>query len=200
MATRKAKKRSDFDSKSEFNAWKKRSDAAKRGWQTRYKRELPKKIRREKKVIANARDLLSRANKKKKKVPAKRKIPAKPVKKPKKKIPVKPGKKPKKRKHRITVTELQKEIAELRAEREWLQMQVEISTWPPDAPLHRLRMDGTVGVEVSRLRQHEEAIGIWQYLEKARLRGPIHLQIAANKVALLYECPIREVYTLLYSP
>jgi len=119
---------------------------------------------------------------------------------------------PKKDKRR---TKLEKELADTRAalakmtkereafERE-LRHQEEISRLTADfVPMYdmdRIRADGTIAVESCRLRHLSETDELRAALQRADDRGEDSLRDMAETIAELYNVPIREVYTLHFSP
>ncbi len=172
MSKRPKKKQSDFNSKSEYQKWVKRSKAAKKGWLTRKAKVLPKKIRRAKQLVNNARAIA-------------KKKPLKPVKQPRKK---KNATEEKKR-----IRQLEKQLAEL--EEKFAETQ-----WPSGVTSDFLRKDGTVALMPCRLRPLPDATYLEKELIDADMKGKNELMAKAQEIAMEFDCPLREVYTLFMSP
>ena len=167
--------------------WLRRSKAAKKGWVTRKKRILPKKIARAKKLIINAQIALGKkpnpriGNTKKKSVRQLEEMNQAAEEK---------------------IVELQRIISDNALTEGWV--------FAEDARM--LREDFTIALEPCRLRHIGETEKLKRILNQAsggnfgvaamdllkfdRRR----LAIAAQKMAEYYDIPLREVYTLFYSP
>lgn len=154
--------------------FKRRSIAAKKGWITRKKRELPKKIRATENIVNNARKVKG--------------------KKPNPRIETK-GK---------SVKQLEKMLAKERAAREAAEQRLEeeiatvgfVDTRSPEY-LHR---DFSIAAHPCRLRHLTEAPDLLETMRKARKKGEVHLGRIAHDIAEWYDVPIKEVYTLFWSP
>lgn len=152
-------------------AHKKRSLAAKRGWQTRKLRTLPKQIRNNKKRIAAV----------------SRKQP-----KPAKKIPRETAK------HRLS--RLEAENASLRDRIAIAEEKAMLDGWPKWMEPGKVRRDGTIGLFRSRLRDLPEADALHTVLQREVIKGAVSFRRFAIFISKKYLCPLREVYTLLESP
>lgn len=154
--------------------FKRRSKAAKKGWETRKRRILPKKIRKEETLVNNA-----------KKVKGK---------KPNPRIETK-GKTAKQLEKMLIKERKAREEAERRLNEEVATVGF-VDARNPEF-LHR---DMTLAVHPCRLRHRPEAPDLRKALKDARKKGLIHLGQLAHDIADFYDLPIREVYTLYWSP
>lgn len=157
---------------------KARSEAAKRGWETRKKKTLKKRIRQTRQKIEAV--------------------------KPKKK---RQGPKARKREQALirvaALDELQAKIAELEKEKAELEVAfrnaLDMRDLVPDAPLDRLKKDGTIALYPSRLRLIPEADELKERLERADQKSRANLDLEAYDISNEYDCPVKEVYTLFFS-
>ena len=65
-------------------------------------------------------------------------------------------------------------------------------------PTELLHKDGSIALEPSRLRHVEESKVLQNFLKKHNNKG--QLDWACNEIAGMYNIPLKEVYTLFYSP
>jgi hypothetical protein len=74
--------------------------------------------------------------------------------------------------------------------------------WPPTRAGHPewLRKDETLAMHPSRLRWIDDAEKLMTRLRAAEERGEFDLIDTADRIALQYDVPIQEVYTLHFSP
>lgn len=169
---------------------KARSQAAKRGWDTRRKKQ---------KEAAKKQAARSRAAKKGWKT---RKAPAVQLKRKKKVLVKKKAKKGSRKKplgrksiSKISNKEKDRIIADLQDQ---LKLERMFKTYVHAEPLANLRRDGTIAVMPSILRHYFNAQDLHERLVAAKKRGD--LEYEANKISANYDVPIQEVYTLLFSP
>ena len=95
-----------------------------------------------------------------------------------------------------TIDELQDII---KRQQQTIELLKESKGWVHAMPTEFLHKDGTIALEPSRLRHlGKHTTAIRQFLTKEDKRG--NLASAVNTVAGAYHVPIREVYTLWYSP
>ncbi len=199
MSKRQSKKRADFATAAEHKAWLKRSRAAKKGWITRYERQLPKKISDANRRAVNAAKALGQ-------------------KKPPKIIKAKVGPKPKStRKRKTEVDRLKRELAASKAREKAAEARIakmlddelpDFSTWDRETLFdetmqvvkEHTRKDGSIGIFGSRLRAHPSADELYKELRRARKKGLGSLTGLARIIAEMYNVTLREVYTLLESP
>jgi tRNA A22 N-methylase len=108
---------------------------------------------------------------------------------------VKAKKKPtakKKASAKKTVKELNAIIADLRKQI--------AEKWVPSSEDHMLHRDGTVAQQPCTLRHLKEAPTLIAALKSAERKGPRELRNVATYIAELYNVPVQEAYTLLFSP
>jgi len=169
----------------------KRSAASRKGWIKRHKRELPKKIKRERKLVENAKLANPRIGR---------------ILSDKSKIT----------KEKLTVKQLKRELEQVIAGRERaeekLRQEMMTKGWVPTSETRYLRENYTIALEPSRLRHNVDTMNLKKQLEDASggnfgvaamdlsKRNRRNLRAAAEKIAENYEVDIREVYTLFYSP
>jgi hypothetical protein len=166
-----------------------RSRRAKKGWETRRKNtELDRQVRKNK----NARNVLAAV--------------AKPVKGKKRKPPKTPApaKKPKKT-PKLTNREKDAEIERLKSENAALETKlsqmIDTSTWVPAVEIEYLRRDGSIALHSSGARHLGELTDeILKDLKRARKAGEYALRFAATQWSDRLDLPLREIYTLFYSP
>ena len=72
--------------------------------------------------------------------------------------------------------------------------------WVPSSEDHMLHRDGTVAQYPSNLRHLKEAPTLIEALKNAERKSPAALRNVAMYIAELYDVPMQEVYTLLFSP
>ncbi len=173
--------------KSKKQSFKKRSVAAKKGWATRRKKAgIEGSIAKTKKKVTNARKGIT---KKRGNEIAKQLKKLGPLGKAKTNPRISPKKK------RKTVKELETELAIAQQELKFIE---ETGGWVDAMPLELIRKDGSIALEPSSARVHPDADTMWRVLKKADKQSK--LDIAAQQLALEYNIPIREIYTLYYSP
>ena len=173
--------------------WLRRSKAAKKGWQTRKKRTLPKKIARAKKLIANGRVVLG-------KKPLNPRIQKRRTVKQLEEILEKAEETIKKQGETIHEHELN------------IARHMMLSGWVHAAENNMLREDYTVALEPSRLRHLPITDKLKRRLDKASggnfgvaamdlaKADRRRLYLVASQMSEMYNVSIREVYTLFYSP
>lgn len=172
----------------------KRSKAAIKGWRTRRRNELRAQVEKLDSKIGTGkrqtREVLSRLPPKKRKK-AEKEVAAKP-KKPRKKLSASATKK----ELLERINQLEKENQETRAEVELARLRVTYLTDWVHIP-GWTREDGTTALNYSSLRERPEANELWRKLDAANLEGMLDYE--AEQMAVFYDVPVREVYTLFYS-
>lgn len=195
MAVKKSRKTVEF---------KRRSAASKKGWITRKKRELPKKIRRNETIIANAKKVLKQKNKRKpvkvdnqsyKQLQNKYTASKKRVSSAKKTVKQK-------------VTKLKNKITKLQSKlsSKWksginksdIALMREIESWEDTLDVSYLRYNGVIAMQQSRLRGRENAEELFNKMADALEEDK--LETTARKIARAENVEVREVYTLFFSP
>jgi hypothetical protein len=166
MASKKRKKKS-VSKEQEF---KKRSIAARKGWRKRKLKELPAKIRREQKLLANAAVITGKKSN------------------------------PRIETRGKTVKQLEKLLKASEKKRKKLEQQLATSEYVDSRPLSLLKRDMTIAVEPSALRHLDERDTLLKVLKNSKKAGQIIFDKKAAEIAELYDIPIREVYTLYWSP
>lgn len=161
-------------SKKRSTEWKKRSRASKKGWETRRKKQLFKKeISKQTTLIRNAK----KGVKKKKVISALPKI---------------------QKKKKANVEELES-IIDLQRQ------QIEILTltkdWVHAMPPEFLHKNGTIALYPSRARHYGKLTDeMMRILRKANKKGNSEFNRAVSFLAGHFNLPMREIYTLWYSP
>jgi len=174
---------------SKKKVFRKRSQAAKKGWATRRKKE----------------ELRGAINEQARKNEFVRKFAPKRIREKAKKV-LSTKQPPKavtpKQKRKQTVEELQafanKQAAEIEALKSNIALLNYLSTFEDDIPDGYTKADGTLTVWRSRLRGHEKTEEWYNRLVDANFRG--ELDSEAKELAAETGMPLREVYSLFYSP
>lgn len=175
-------------SKSEF---KRRSAAAKRGWATRRKKaklaKLSKKLIKKKKIILIAKKGI------------------KPKKAISKKVSKKKTKKEKKQKPAKKIKELNEIIKEKNKELNEMNRQLELikstRNWVNAMPVEYLKADESIALEPTMLRHMGKVTNMMMKTLKKNFKlGNAQFDRAVNEIANVMNVPLREVYTLWFSP
>ena len=148
--------------------FKKRSKAARRGWETRRKNALIAEAHKKQKQLKNAQLGVSKSK-------------------------------------RQVITELdvsdatKEELLEIiESQKEQLEVLTLTKNWVNAMPDEYIRLDGTVALEPSHARHVDNVDVYWQLLDDANTKGD--LDHMANFLAGELDLPIREIYTLYFSP
>lgn len=176
-------------SKREREEFERRSAAAKKGWRKRKTREKREGL---KQSIRNTTTKLENVG-----APVPKPKAPKTPKAPKAETAPKRPKKP-------TIKELQEQNAALVEKLKELEKKTTIADltkgWVPAAELEWRHRNGTVAINPTFLRHLKETDKLLEALEDARDHGKRRLRDTATQIADHYDIPLREVYTLLYSP
>jgi hypothetical protein len=70
--------------------------------------------------------------------------------------------------------------------------------WVDAVPKERIRVDGSIALEYSRARHRKDSAQAWNYLAVMDEKG--ELDRACQVVAEFMNLPLREIYTLWFSP
>lgn len=179
---------------SEKELFAKRSRAARKGWRTRRKKSLLAKVDKLEASITQGkrqtREVISRLPKKKQP-----------------KVIKAVAAKPKKKRERLSVSNREKELLEriavLEKEREQTQREVSLARLKYSIETEWVhipgwtRDDGTTAQNYSSLRERPERNMIWNALNNANDAGRLDYEV--EQIAVFYDVPVREVYTLFYS-
>jgi hypothetical protein len=176
MASKKrktSKKRSDFPTLKAYKAWKKRSDASKEGWRGRTKKAIAKQINAGEAGLANMASI--------------RGLDGRPLAIPKR-VKTKG----------LSLAQLEEKLREVET---LLVGEILTRGWVDSQDVENLHKDMTVALMPSRLRHLGPLTEAMQrMLNKAFKKGKRALRKQAREYAEFFDVPLREVYTLFFSP
>jgi chromosome segregation ATPase len=172
MATKKKRPLSEAELK------KKRSKAAKKGWETRRRNTVKKAASNNQRKLTNAQRALKKA--------------------PKKKANSRISLVDKTRKELEAL--VRKQEAELREQEAKIERLMRTENWVDAVDPEYLSRDGHIALQASNARHDPDYFDIRRRLDLAYAEGEDAFDMECYDVAAEYDYEVREVYTLFYSP
>lgn len=176
MATKK--KRASAKKISEAQLKKKRSLAAKKGWETRRRNTVKKAASNNSRKLANAARALKKV--------------------PKKKANSRISLQDKSREELEAL--VRKQEAELREKEAKIERLLRTENWVDAVDIEYLSRDGHIALQPSHARHDADYFDIRERLDLAYAEGEDAFDMECWEIAAEYDYEVREVYTLFYSP